>query len=564
MNNGPDTPVWIKVRLPGQPTREVPMGTRVGDLEGVREPIHGLEILAALVNNDVVTLAYPLEVDCEVTPLTLCHPYGWRVYRNSAAFLLARVVHELYPHMHFAVEHSLGTGYYCSFSDPREKTSGASEEQLRHIEARMREWVGWDVPIVHRRIAYADALHRFEETGREDQANLLRYRNPPKISVYRCGEYLDLAHHILADRTGVLGHFALHPYEHGFILQFPDRERAPEIAPFDPQPHLFQIFREHKEWGRILGLRTAGDLNRLIAEGGAPDMVRIAEGLHEKKIARLADILADRREHVRFIFIAGPSSSGKTTFTKRLAVQLRVAGLRPRMISVDDYFVDRSRTPPDEHGQPDYEHIETVDLDLLNCHFIELAEGREIEQPSYNFETGERVYRGRQMKLEEDEVLIVEGIHCLNPRLTASVPADWKFRIYISALTQLNLDGHNRVATTDNRLIRRMVRDHQFRGNDAARTLEMWPSVRRGEKTWIYPFQREADVAFNSALDYELAVLKPFAEPLLQSIKPWQASYADARRLLAFLDLFLTQSPGVVPPNSILREFIGRSAFRYG
>ncbi|MDZ4199956.1 MAG: nucleoside kinase, partial [Kiritimatiellia bacterium] len=363
--------------------------------------------------------------------------------------------------------------------------------------------------------------------------------------------------------AGAISHFSLLPYPPGFVLQFADRERASEPAPFDPQPHLFQIFKEHKEWGRILGLRTVGDLNRAISEREFFDVVRIAEAFHEKKIAKIADQIADQRESLRWLLIAGPSSSGKTTFSKRLTIQLRVNGLRPRMISVDDYFVDRTRTPRDEKGDPDYEHIETVDLDLFNQHLAALDRGEEVELPSYNFGTGQREFRGNRMKLDPDQLVIVEGIHCLNPRLTESVPVEHKLRIYISALTQLNLDYHNRVATTDNRLLRRMVRDHMFRGNSAAMTLSMWPSVRRGERTWIFPYQKDADIAFNSALDYELAVLKPFAEPLLREIKPDQAEYADARRLMAFLDYFPAAPFTPVPPTSLLREFIGRSGFRY-
>lgn len=557
------TPPMIQVRRPDTGVSwSVPQGVRAGDVPGIREAADGFETVAALVNNDVVTLEYPLEVDSEVTPLTLRHAYGWRVYRNSVCFLLARAMHELYPEVRFSVEHSLGPGFYCSAFFPDGNTLGP--ERLLAVEAKMREWVALDEPIVRKKIAFESALKRFEEARQEDKYNLLRYKNPPKITVYACGPFTDLAHNVLADRTGALTHFALVPYEEGgFVVLFPEREGTPQLGPFDPQPHLFRILSEHKEWGRILGLRTAGDLNRMIADGDISDLVRIAEGLHEKKIARLADTAAEHRKRVRLILIAGPSSSGKTTFTKRLAVQLRVNGLQPQMLSVDDYFVNRDVTPRDAAGRLDYEHIETVDLALLQRDLRVLMKGGEIQLPSFNFENGEREYRGRTLKLGPEQVLIVEGIHALNPRLTECVSARNKFRIYISALTQLNLDRHNRISTTDVRLMRRMVRDHQFRGNDAVRTMEMWPGVRNGEKAWIFPFQREADATFNSALDYELAVLKPFAEPLLRSIKPWHSSYADARRLLAFLDIFLTQSPSMVPPNSILREFIGRSSFHY-
>ncbi len=551
----------VTVRVDGHPALSVAVGTPVGDLPGVRAGEGPLAYLGALVNNDLVTLSYPLEVDSQVELLTITHPLGWRIYRNTAAFLLAKTVHELFPDARFAVEHSLGTGFYCSFTLNGENGIGA--EPLGALEAAMRALIARDAPIVRRKTAFADAMRGFEEQGLLDKFNLLRFRNPPKVVLYACEKFADLAHHVLADHTGAIPHFALIPYPPGFVLQFPEREKAPEIAPFDPQPHLFQIFREHKECGRILGMKTVGDLNLLIADGTMAEVVRTAEAIQEKNISRIADEILARRDRVRCVLIAGPSSAGKTTFSKRLSVQLRVNGLQPVGISVDDYFVNRDQTPRDETGDFDFEHIETVDLDLFNNHLAALDRGEEIEQPSFNFEKGEREYRGRRLRIEPGQLLVVEGIHCLNPRLTAALPAPHKFLIYISALTGLNLDYHNRIATTDNRLLRRMVRDHLFRGNDALTTLSMWPSVRRGEKRWIFPFQKEADVAFNSALDYELAVLKPLAEPLLKEVKPYHAAYAEARRLLAFLDSFLTLSFSVVPPNSILREFIGRSAFRY-
>jgi len=304
-------------------------------------------------------------------------------------------------------------------------------------------------------------------------------------------------------------------------------------------------------------------MNEIIASREIGDFIKIAEAFHEKKIAQLADHVFAHRDRIKWVLIAGPSSSGKTTFTKRLAVQLRVNGVRLVTISVDDYFVDREQTPRDEHGEPDFENIETIDLALLNDHLEKLDNGEEVELPHFNFEKGAREWKGKKLRIAADEMVLLEGIHALNPRLTFAVPATHKFRIYISALTQLNLDYNNRISTTDNRLLRRMLRDNTFRGNSALTTLSMWPSVRRGEKKWIFPFQQEADVAFNSALDYELAVLKPLVEPLLVEVKPHHPQYAEARRLMEFLSSFIAVSDRLVPPTSLLREFIGRSSFRY-
>ncbi len=551
----------VLVRLQGGAPFAVPVGIRVGELCRTLAPPDGLAWLGALVNNEVVTLSYPIEVDSDVTLLTIADRHGWRIYRNSVAFLLAKAVRELFPEARFAVEHSLGSGFYCSLTAPGGGMPPNAIEQLRR---RLRELVDADLPIERRKISFSEALRRFREAGQQDKYDLLRFRNPPKVVIYDCNGFTDLAHGVLADRTGALRHVDLIAHPPGFVLLFPDRDAPPRLAPFDPQPYLFRIFTEHKEWGRILGLRTVGDLNRIIADRQADEIIRIAEALHEKTIARLADRIAERQPRPRWILIAGPSSSGKTTFAKRLAVQLRVNGLRPVAISTDNYFLDRDRTPLDEAGQPDFEHIEALDLPLFNEQMARLDEGHEVVAPLFDFRQGLRLPQGRPLRVEPDQIVLIEGIHCLNPRLGSAIPRDRVFRIYVSALTQLNLDEHNRIATTDNRLLRRLVRDHQFRGHGALRTLDMWPGVRRGEKRWIFPYQNEADAVFNSALDYELAVLKPLAEPLLWEVKPDQPQYAEARRLSAFLESFLALPYGPVPPNSILREFIGRSSFRYG
>ena len=363
--------------------------------------------------------------------------------------------------------------------------------------------------------------------------------------------------------TGKLGRFRLIPYPPGFVLQLPDPDHPhADPPPFEDQPHLFRIFQEHKQWGRILDIHTVGDLNALVSAGGISDFIKVAEALHERKVADIADELV--RRNSRVVLVAGPSSAGKTTFTKRLAIQLRVLGRRPIALEMDNYFKDGNRdTPVGPDGKPDFEHIEALDLEQFNTQMGALLAGRPVKPPKFDFQTKRQTFDGPPLELDPSHILIVEGIHGLNPRLTGMVPESAKFRIYISALSQLSLDATDRISTTDNRLIRRMVRDARFRGHPAIRTLRMWPSVRRGEKTWVFPFQKNADATFNSALDYEFAVLKPLVEPLLLEVKPSEPEYAVVRRLSWLLRNFLAVSDREVPPTSILREYIGNSTFAY-
>ncbi len=551
----------ITVTLDGGAQVRCAVGTRVRDLLPQHRSQEGLDYVGALVNNDAVSLSYPVEVDSTVVLLTRADSQGFQIYGRSVCFLLAKVVKELFPDGRFAIEHSLGSGFFCSFGVNGD--AGITEPQLQAIDTHMRAVVDRDVPIERRKIAFTQVVQRFEREKQWDKFNLLRFSNPPKVATYWCEEFSDLDHGPLASSTGALSLFKLILYSQGFVLQIPDRDRPKELPPFEPQPHLFEIFKEHKKWGRLLGVNTVGRLNEIIAGREIGDFIKISEAFHEKKIAEIADHIYKNREAIKWALIAGPSSSGKTTFAMRLAVQLRVNGLRPVTISVDNYFVDREKTPTDEHGKLDFENVETVDLALLNEHLAQLDKGGDVKVPSFNFEKGKREYKGDKLKIEPDQIVLIEGIHGLNPRLTQAIPQAHKFRIYISALTQLNLDSNNRISTTDNRLVRRMVRDNNFRGNSALTTLNMWPSVRRGEQKWIFPFQQEADIAFNSALDYELAVLKPFVEPVLAEIKPHHPQYAEARRLQAFLSSFLSVPEQAVPPTSILREFIGHSSFHY-
>jgi len=524
------------------------------------DPASGLPYLGALVNNELVTFGYTLDIDSTVRFVTMASHGGMQIYIRSLAFLLAKAVKDLHPDAVFSVEHSLGPGLYCAFETGTRR--GISPDQASALEAHMRGLVDRDLPIVRQRMSYNAAIEQFTRNSQDDKVLLLRFTNTPKIVTYVCDGFCDLATGPMTQSTGPLRYFRIIPYHGGFVLQMPSRDSAPDIPDFQPVTVLADTFEEYNRWGRILGVKTVGHLNDIIAANEIRDFVKVAEALHEKKIAAIADQIAANPD-LRWILIAGPSSSGKTTFAKRLAIQLRVNGLRPVTLGTDDYFINRDRTPRTPSGEYDFEHLHAVDVETLNRDLADLDAGREIKLPSFDFHTGTRSYKGRTMRLDADQVVVLEGIHSLNPDLTPAIPSAHKFHIYISALTQLNLDHNNRIPTTDNRLLRRLVRDHRYRGHSATRTLEMWPNVGRGERTWIFPFQEQADAVFNSALDYELAILSVLARPLLSEIKPDQPIYAEARRMLEFLSHFLPLSIDVPPPTSIIREFIGGSDFDY-
>lgn len=551
----------LHITLESGATLQVPTGTWVGALPGAESGRQGLPFIAALVNQDLVSLSYPLEINARVRFLTFADPHGWRVYQRSLSFLTAKALRETFPQARFSLQHSLGHGLFWSFR--HNAHDGISPEQLAQLAAAMRELAGRDLPIERLKVSYEEAMAQFEAAGESDKLDLLRCRNPPHVVLHACGDFSDLAHGPLVSRTGVLERFELVEYERGFVLNLPSLRAPFQVEELERMPHLFQIYQEHKEWGRILGVDTVGRLNATIATGEIESFMRTAEALHEQKIGRIAERIVARRGDLRLLLIAGPSSAGKTTFAKRLTTHLTVHGLQPVVLGTDDYFKGPEQTPRDAEGKLDFEHVEAVDLPCFNEHLAALTEGREIEVPSFNFQTKQREFNGRRIRLAPDQLLIVEGIHGLNPLLSELVPADRKFRIFVSALTQLNLDRHNRISTTDNRLMRRMVRDHRYRGHSALSTLQSWASVRRGEERWIFPFQREAEATFNSALDYELAVLKPKVEPLLMQIKAFHSEYAEARRLAQFLYNFLAVDERGVPRTSILREYIGGSAYKY-
>lgn len=551
----------ITITLENGQSVRCPSQTLVGELlQETTDPASGLPYLGALVNNELVTFGYTLDIDSHVRFVTMAGTPGMQIYVRSLSFLLAKTVKDLHPDARFSVEHALGPGLYCEFEVNGRR--GVSPEQAAAIETRMRELVDADLPIHRQRMSYIAAIKQFAKNGQDDKVSLLRFTNTPKIVTYVCGHFSDLATGPMTRSTGPLRFFRLVPYQTGFVLQMPTRDTAPDIPEFQPSHVLTETFQEYNRWGRILGINTVGRLNEIIAANEIRDFVKVAEALHEKKIAAIADQIASHPS-IKWVLIAGPSSSGKTTFAKRLAIQLRVNGLRPVTLGTDDYFVDRAHTPLTPEGEYDFEHLHAVDVPTLNRDLADLDAGKEIQLPTFDFHSGTRTYKGRTMKLDEDQVVILEGIHSLNPELTPGLPDPRKFHIYISALTQLNLDNNNRIPTTDNRLLRRLVRDHRYRGHSATRTLEMWPNVGRGERSWIFPFQEEADAVFNSALDYELAILSVLARPLLSEIKPDQPIYAEARRMLEFLSHFLPLAADVPPPTSIIREFVGGSDFDY-
>jgi uridine kinase len=483
---------------------------------------------------------------------------GMKIYQRSVTFLLIRAAKDIMPDGHVIVNHSISKGFHCEFEGPTKLTC----ELLEKIEQRMRELVDQDIPIEKISVPLDEAMKIFEENGMEDKKQLFKYRRASRVNLYKLGWLMNYFYGYMVPSTGYLKLFRLMYDAPGFIFQFPTTKEPDRLPKYMPQEKLSQILMEHERWGRILRVDTVAALNDLIADQGIGDLIRISEALHEKKIAQIADKIADKKDTVGVVLIAGPSSSGKTTFAQRLAIQLRVNGMRPHAISIDDYFVNREFTPIDENGEYDFEALEAIDVKLFNEHLTQLLNGEIVEIPSFNFKTGRREYHGRKIKKGPNDILIVEGIHGLNEKLTAETPKENKFKIYISALTQLNIDDHNRIPTTDIRLLRRIVRDNQFRGFDAQRTIELWPSVRRGEERNIFPFQEEADIMFNSALVYEAAVLKQFAEPLLFKIDRSSCYYSEAKRLFKFLDFFLGVNSEEIPNNSIIRELIGGSCFR--
>lgn len=515
-------------------------------------------IMLAETENSYKELASPILHDLSaVRFIYLNEKDGMRVYQRSATFLLVAAAKRIFPGRHIIVNHHIAGGYFCEFKDD----GLCSDENIQKLEEMMWQMVREELPIRKEVLSVEQAMELFEAEGMLDKKELFKYRRTSTVNIYRLDEAKDYFYGYMLTNTKAIQLFKLIPYAHGFILQFPDEKDPSHLKTFVPQPKLSNIFRESERWARILGVDTVSALNNVIAKGEIDELIKISEALHEKRIAEIADQIVEKK-HIKLVLIAGPSSSGKTTSAKRLGIQLKVNGMKPHVVSIDDYFVDREHTPRDEKGDYDFEALEAIDIQLFNEHMKALIEGKEVEIPTFNFVTGKREYKGNKIKLTPDEILIVEGIHGLNEKLSYAIPAENKFKIYVSCLTQLNIDEHNRIPTTDTRLIRRMVRDNQYRGIDPEKTLAIWASVRRGENKNIFPFQEEADAMLNTVLIYELAVLKSKAEPLLFRITRQSPYYAEAKRMLKFLEYFLPMDTSEIPSNSLIREFLGGSSFQ--
>ena len=519
---------------------------------------NGQKIMAVKVNNEVQPLDTVVDINAYLEPVYGNTKEGAAIYRRSLCFLLAAAAHKLFPDSRLLVGHSLGYGYYYTI----DKDSPLTPENIARLKEEMLSIVKDDRLIEPDFISYEDACTLLETLRLVESRKQLNYRATAKIKINRLDDFADIYFGPLVSSTSELNVFDLMPYHEGFLLRFPKHSEPDRLPDFVDEPKLFEIYSKYKKWGKRLGVTSAGSLNQLIHDRKVNEFIDITETLQVKCIADIADQIRNRKS-VRVVLIAGPSSSGKTTTSKKLALQLQALGYTPKVISLDSYYKNRVDTPKDENGDYDYECLESLDVELINQNLLDLFAGKTIDMPYYNFHEGVRTYRGETMNLGPNDILIMEGIHGLNDKLTHLVPPEYKFKIYLSALTQLNLDDHNRIATSDNRLIRRIVRDSQFRGKSAAGTIAMWDSVQRGEQLHIFPFQNNADAMLNTALDYELSVLKVYAAPLLRCVTPMEKEYSEAQRLLTFLENFSTIPATAVPSQSIIREFIGGSAFRY-
>ena len=517
-------------------------------------------IILALFNNKLKELNKRVKEDGVLVLVTMADKAGRKTYRRSVTLLMQRAIHNLTKdrkeQVHVQVLHSLSQGFYCEINNDIKITS----EFLEEIKREMKRLVDEDLPIEKKSIHTDEAVELFRDLGMKDKERLFRYRRSSRVNIYSIGNYTDYYYGYMVPSTGYLKIFDLVPYENGFMLMFPYKN-SKETAEFDPAHKLFHVLMESSKWGEKVGIRNVGELNDSIAKSRIRDVILVQEALMERRIGEIAEKIAEQKDK-KFVMIAGPSSSGKTTFSHRLSIQLMANGLNPHPIGLDNYYKDREVTPVDEFGQPDFECLEALDVKLFNEQMTALLAGEEVELPSFNFKTGKPEYKGNFKRLGENDILVIEGIHGLNNQLSYSLPESSKLKIYISALTQLNIDEHNNLPTTDGRLIRRMVRDARTRNTTARETIAMWDSVRRGEEKYIFPFQEEADIMFNSALIYELAVLKQYAEPLLFDIEKSAPEYVEAKRLLKFLDYFLPVPSEDIEKNSILREFIGGSCFR--
>ena len=539
-------------------TQEVPIGSTLSDIYKEINLQMPFGPVSAKVNNKVEGLHYRVYHNKDIEFLNLLSPSGIRTYTRSLFLVLCKAVHDLYPTSSVVIDIPVSNGYYCNLQLGHENTT----EDVDRIRTRMQEIIDAKMPIQRYETTTEEAVKMFTELGDIQKAKLLKSSGSLYCVYYVLDDYKDYYYGSMLTNTSQLHLFGLEPYFDGVLLRIPSTQDPSKLGELIRQDKMFEVFKEHHRWQSILGIKTVGDFNEAVKNGQATDLINVSEALQEKKISQIADTIAGRKG-IKVVLIAGPSSSGKTTFCKRLSVQLLASGVKPVQISLDDYFVNRTETPKDENGELDYESIYALNISLINEQFNALFRGEEVELPKYNFQTGLSEKSGNRLHLGENNVLVVEGIHALNPVLTEQIADDKKFKIYASALTTILLDDHNYIPTTDNRLLRRIVRDYKYRGCSAQDTIHRWPSVRAGENKWIFPYQEQADIMFNTALLFELAVIKPQAEEVLEQVPENCEEYAEAYRLRKFLKYFAPLPFRNLPPTSLLREFLGGSSFKY-
>ena len=546
----------IEIHLPDGSTLSGPRGTQIGEFLAKIKDDFSAPIVAAIINNQIHELTFPVEIESTCQPVTMNTADGARIYRRSLVFLLEMVFADIFPKGRLSIDHSVSSGgFYCEVTG----RAALTQHDLTSLKAHMKRLIKEDHSFLRREIPIQEAIEYFQQRGNEDKLRLLKYRGKDYLTMYSLGGQMDYMHGYMVPSTGYLKWFDLKPANGGFLVQFPRRHAPTQLEPMGDYPKLLSAFRQYGDWLKALNIDNVGALNEAIEAGRADEIVLVSEAFHEQHFAVVAQQIVQRK--TRIILIAGPSSSGKTTSSRRLAVQLLARGISPYPLELDHYFVDRDNTPLDENGQPDFETIGALDLTRLANDLEILISGEKIQLPRFNFKTG-RSEEGDIIQLKDGQPIILEGIHGMNPRLIPERWSDSAFRVYVSALTQINLDRHNRVSTTDTRLIRRIVRDARERGYSAQATISRWESVRRGEKRHIFPYQENADVMFNSALVFELAALKAAAEPLLRLVPHTAPQYIEARRLLAFLEWFLPLDVSLIPANSIVREFLGGSSLK--
>ena len=548
----------VEIHLPDGRTLQGPRGATAEQFLKSIELDLPAPIVGVVVNGDLHELTFQIDIESRVQPVTMADSDGSRIYRRSLTFLLEVAFSDLFPQDALFVDHSVASGGYYCHARGKELFS---KKEIKALEDEMRRLVALDIPFIRREASIEDAIAYFEKNQYDDKVHLMKYRRKPYVTLYSLGDHMDYHHGYMVPSTGYLKWFEIVKSNGGFTLRFPRRQAPTTLAPMEDYPQLLNAFRQYGNWLERLGIESVGALDDAIQAGRSREIILVSEALHEQHIASIARQIADKRDSARLVLISGPSSSGKTTFSRRLAVQLLALGISPYALELDNYFVDRDLTPKDENGELDFEAIGALDLAKLGTQLQSLIAGEEVQMPRYNFSQGRRE-DGDLVRLRPEQLIILEGIHGLNPRLIPETLAAKSFKIYASALTQLNLDRHNRVSTTDTRMIRRIVRDARERGYNAAQTITRWESVRRGEKRHIFPYQENADVMFNSALVYEHSVLRPLIEPLLRQVPHSTPEYIETKRLLAFLEWFLPVEMEWIPDNSILREFVGGSILK--